>query len=338
MLLLPDAVPASSVKSGSYRLLHNLAEYLLEQGLAVLRLDDRGLGRSSALPTATASIELAADAQSALNFLRSRPGIDPMRVGMVGHGEGANVALLAAAQAPAPAFVVALAAAGVGGQALLARQTALVNRPGEPDTAQWTWQTYWAQRMTLARRDAKQQLAAGANPEQMRVRVAQEQLHLTTEARKRNEILYKRQFTLLEIIRQTADNAQAQAIVANMLHQIYLGLAPVTAQARASQLTSAWYRSLLAFNPQTELDKVSGPTLLLHGTADSQVLTATNLAALENGSKENKQATFQRLDAATHDFQTALGERALLAGATSPTATSADALDAVGEWVTKRVK
>ena len=40
--------------------------------------------------------------------------------------------------------------------------------------------------MALARRDAKQQLAAGANPEQVQVRVAQEQLRLTTEARKRN--------------------------------------------------------------------------------------------------------------------------------------------------------
>jgi len=338
VLLLPDVVPASSVESGSYRLLDNLAEYLLEQGLAVLRLDDRGVGRSSALPTATASAELAADAQSALNFLRSRPGIDPMRVGVVGHGEGANVALLAAAQAPAPAFVVALAAAGVSGQELLARQTALVNRPGEPDTAQFAWQTHCAQRMALARRDAKQQLAAGVNPEQVQVRVAQEQLRLTTEARKRNEVLYKRQFALLEIIRQTADNAQAQAIVANMLRQIYPGLAPATAQARARQLTSAWYRSLLAFNPQAELGKVSCPTLLLHGTADSQVPAATNLAALEKGFKGNKQATFQRLDAVTHDFQAAPGERALLAGATSPTATSADALDAVGEWVAKRLK
>lgn len=338
VLLLPDAVSASSEDAGSNRLLNNLADYLLGQGLAVLRLDDRGTGRSLALPAATASAELAADAQSALNFLRSRPGIDPMRVGVVGHGEGANVALLAATQAPAPAFVVAMAAAGVSGQELLARQASLVNRPGEPDTAQWAWQTYCAQRMALARREAKQQLAAGANPEQVQVRVAQEQLRLTTEARKRNEILYKRQFALLEIIRQTPDNAQAQAIVANMLRQIYPRLAPATAQARASQLTSPWYRSLLAFNPQAELAKVNCPTLLLHGAADVQVPAATNLSALEKGFKGNKLANSQQLDGVTHDFQAALGERALLAGTTSPTATSTEALEAVGEWVAKRLK
>ena len=340
VLLLPDAVPASasSSEAGSYRLLDNLADYLLGQGLAVLRLDDRGVGRSSALPAATASAELAADAQSALNFLRSRPGIDPMRVGVLGHGEGANVALLTATYAPAPAFVVALAAAGVSGQELLARQTSLVNRPGEPDTAQWTWQTRCAQRMAQARREAKQQLAAGATPEQVQVRVAQEQLRLTTEARKRNETLYKRQFALLEIIRQTADNAQAQAIVANMFRQIYPGLAPATAQARAGQLTNTWYRSLLAFNPQAELAKVSCPTLLLHGAADAQVPAATNLTALEKGFKGSKLATTQQLDGVTHDFQTAVGERALLAGTTTSTTTSTDALEAVGEWVAKRLK
>jgi pimeloyl-ACP methyl ester carboxylesterase len=340
VLLLPDAVPAStgSPEAGRYYLLDNLAEYLLGQGLAVLRLDDRGAGRSAALPAATASAELAADAQSALNFLRSRPGIDPMRVGVLGHGEGGNVALLAATQSPAPAFVVALAAAGVSGQEMLARQTALVNRPGEPDTAQLAWQTRCAQRMAQARREAKQQLAAGATPEQVQVRVAQEQLRLTTEARKRNDILYKQQFALLEIIRHTADNAQAQAIVANMFRQIYPGLAPATAQARAGQLTSAWYRSLLTFNPQTELAKVSCPTLLLHGAADMQVPAATNLAALEKGFKGNKQATAQQLDGVTHDFQTAPGERALLAGTASAAATSEETLEAVGEWVAKRLK
>ncbi|MDQ2793693.1 MAG: hypothetical protein M3Y12_06765, partial [Bacteroidota bacterium] len=264
--------------------------------------------------------------------------INPMRVGVLGHGEGANVALLAATQSPAPAFVVALAAAGVSGQELLARQTALVNRPSEPDTAQLAWETHCAQRMAQARREAKQQLAAGANAEQVQVRVAQEQLRLTTEARKRNDILYKRQFALLEIIRQTADNAQAQAIVANMLRQIYPGLAAATAQARARQLTSKWYRSLLSFNPQAELAKVSCPTLLLHGAADVPVPAATNLSALAKAFKGNKLATTQQLEGVTHDFQTALGERALLAGATSPTATSVDALEAVGEWIAKRLK
>lgn len=67
-----------------------------------------------------------------------------------------------------------------------------------------------AQTMTIARREAKTQLAGGANTEQVQVRLNQEKLRLTTEAKKRNDALYKRQYALLEIIRQTPDNAQAQ--------------------------------------------------------------------------------------------------------------------------------
>ena len=337
VVLLSD-VGTPEGSSGAYSLLDELADYLTRQGLAVLRLDDRGRGRSAAVASASTGAELVADAQSALSFLRTRPGINPLHVGLLGHGEGANVALLAAAQAPAPAFLVALGAAGVNGQELLARQTALVNRPGEPDTAQLAWNRKVAQAMTVARREAKTQLAGGANAEQVQVRLGQEQLRLTTEAKKRNDALYKRQYALLEIIRQTPDNAQAQAIVANRLKQLYPTLSPGVAQTRAGQLTSPWYRSFLTFNPQAELGKVSCPALLLHGTADAQVPVATNLSALEKGLKGNKRVNIQKLDGLNHNFQTVTTELALAAGTGQRAAASTDALESISEWVLQQVK
>lgn len=337
VLLLPDGTTLDH-PNGAYELLADLADYLARQGLAVLRLDGRGTGRSAAVPVANAESDLVADAQSALAFLRTRPGIDPVRVGVLGHGEGANVALLAAAQTPAPAFVVALGAAGLSGQQLLARQTALVNQPGEPDTAQLAQAHRQAQVMARARREAKKQLAAGASPEQVQIRLGQEQLRLSAEAKKRSDALYKRQYALLEIIRRTPDNAQAQAIVANMLRQIYPGLPSATARTRAHQLTSAWYRSFLAFDPQTELPKVRCPALLLHGTADAQVPIATNLPVLEKGLRANKRVSIQRLDGVNHAFQTPLSEQALAAGTEQPTIAAPDALDAVREWVFQQTR
>lgn len=337
VVLLSD-VGTPERPDGTYNLLAELADHLTRQGVAVLRLDDRGQGRSAAVACASTGAELVADAQSAMNFLRTRPGIDPIRVGLLGHGEGANVALLAAAQAPAPAFLVALGAAGVNGQELLARQTSLVNQAGEPDTAQLAWSRKQAQAMMLVRREAKKQLAAGANAEQVQVRVGQEQLRLATEAKKRNDILYKRQYALLEIVRQTPDNAQAQAIVANMLKQIYPNLSPATAQTRAGQLTSPWYRSFLTFNPQAELGKVSCPALLLHGTADVQVPAATNLPLLEKGLKANKRVNIQKLDGVNHNFQAPASEQALAAGTAPRAVASADALESISEWVMQQVK
>ncbi|MFC6221929.1 alpha/beta hydrolase family protein [Hymenobacter artigasi] len=337
IVLLPD-VHSPAPAADDYSLLNALADYLTRQGVAVLRLDDRGTGHSVGVAAATSGTQLVADAQSAMAYLRARPGIDPLRVGLLGHGEGANVALLAGAQAAAPAFLVALGAAGVNGQELLARQTSLVNQPGEPDTAQIAWAAQVARAMNAARHEAKKLLATGANPAQTQLRIAQEQLRLTTEARKRNDALYKRQYALLEIIRQTADNAQAQAIVANMLKQIYPALSPAAAQARAGQLTSPWYRTFLTFNPQAELAKVACPTLLLHGTADTQVPLAANLPALEKGLKTNKRVNVQKLDGLNHEFQAPLSEQALAAGTTVRPTAATDALETVGEWVMQQVK
>ena len=335
VLLADMGAPAAPAAPG---LLNELADYLTRQGMAVLCLDARGTGRSAAVPGASAGPELVADAQSALSFLRTRPGIDPARVGLLGHGEGANVALLAAAQVPTPAFVAALGAAGVSGQELLARQTSLVNQPGEPDTAQLAWARQEAQTMTLARREAKKQLAAAASPAQVQIRLGQEQLRLAVEARRRSDALYKRQLAMLEIIRQTPDNAQAQAIVANMLRQIYPALPTAAAHTRAGQLTSSWYRSFLAFNPQAELGKVSCPTLLLHGTADTQVPTALNLPLLEKGLRPNKHVNVRKLEGVGHDFGAASSEQALAAGTPRSPGTAPEVLEAVGEWLQQQVK
>jgi len=73
--------------------------------------------------------------------LRSRLEVNINRIGVIGHGEGANVALLAAGQPLPPAFVVALAAYGLRGQETLllqqvAREEAL-NLPPEAREASY---------------------------------------------------------------------------------------------------------------------------------------------------------------------------------------------------------
>ncbi|WP_426058474.1 alpha/beta hydrolase family protein [Hymenobacter sp. B1770] len=107
---------------GDYHLLGSLADYLTRRGVAVLRYDDRGVGQSGgSIATATTAM-LVSDVQAAINFLRSRLEINIARIGAVGHGEGANVALLAAAQPLPPAFVVSLAGYGLTGEQTLLQQ------------------------------------------------------------------------------------------------------------------------------------------------------------------------------------------------------------------------
>lgn len=118
---------------GDFAVLGRLADYLTRRGIAVLRFDDRGVGQSTGTAPASAA-ELVSDAQAALGFLRTRAEIDPAHLGLLGHGEGGNVALLAAAAALPPAFVVGLAPYGLPGvEVALQQEAALRNLPTAPD-------------------------------------------------------------------------------------------------------------------------------------------------------------------------------------------------------------
>ena len=106
-----------------YRMFGQLADYLSRQGIAVLRFDDRGVGQSGDTYANATTADLMTDAQAALAFLRTHPLVSPQHVGLIGHGEGANVALLAAAVGGrAPDFVVSLAGYGQSGYSVLLRQ------------------------------------------------------------------------------------------------------------------------------------------------------------------------------------------------------------------------
>ena len=110
---------------GNFHLLGTLADYLTRRGIAVLRYDDRGVGKSGGNSAAATTAMLVSDVQAGMNFLRSRIEVNIGRIGIIGHGEGADVALLAAGQSLPPAFVVSMAGYGLtGAQTLLQQQVA----------------------------------------------------------------------------------------------------------------------------------------------------------------------------------------------------------------------
>lgn len=99
-----------------------IADFLARNGIASFRYDDRGTAQSGGDFSATDLEQLRSDAAAALTFARS---LLPPRsaVGLLGHSEGATLALMLAAEGKA-AFVVSLAAATVKGKDLLLEQNA----------------------------------------------------------------------------------------------------------------------------------------------------------------------------------------------------------------------
>jgi alpha-beta hydrolase superfamily lysophospholipase len=290
VVLLSDSGPHDRDGTvGDFAPLGQLADYLTRRGIAVLRFDDRGVGKSGGTPAVTTA-DLVSDAQAGLNFLRTRPEIDLSHLGLIGHGEGGNVALLAAAQPLPPAFVVTLAAYGLPGRDIVVQQQATTLRTLGTDAAQI-------------------------------------------------EAATKRQQAMLEIIRQTSDNAQAQAIVANMLKQNNSAIDNANAQASAAEMTSARYRYFLAFNPVEKLAAVNCPVLLLNGTADLTINADANMGPLEKGLKasKNKSITTRKLIGVNHLFQPDPTKWPIINGQPQPNF-SPEAEEAIREWIVEQSK
>ncbi|MBK9171107.1 MAG: alpha/beta fold hydrolase [Bryobacterales bacterium] len=99
-----------------------VADYLTRRGIAVLRYDDRGVGRSSGNFGAATTADFAKDAEAAWRHLMTRKDIDARGVGLIGHSEGAIVATIVAAGNHSVKFVVMLAGLGIPAQEVLEAQ------------------------------------------------------------------------------------------------------------------------------------------------------------------------------------------------------------------------
>jgi pimeloyl-ACP methyl ester carboxylesterase len=103
-----------------------LADYLTRQGVAVLRVDDRGVGGSTGSVPNSTSENFAADVLAGIEFLKGRRGINPKQIGLIGHSEGGLVAPMVASQSNDVAFIVLLAGPGLPGEEILYAQGALI--------------------------------------------------------------------------------------------------------------------------------------------------------------------------------------------------------------------
>jgi pimeloyl-ACP methyl ester carboxylesterase len=111
-----------------------IADTLTRRGIAVLRVDDRGVGGSTGNPQTATTDTFALDVATGVAFLRARRDIDPARVGLIGHSEGAIIAPMVAAKDPKLAFLVLLAGSGVPGADITVRQVeAITRRSGQSE-------------------------------------------------------------------------------------------------------------------------------------------------------------------------------------------------------------
>lgn len=107
---------------GPYRLFRQVADTLGRRGVAVLRMDDRGIGQSTGHLASATTADRADDIRAGIAYLRGRPEIDPARIALVGLSEGAVIAPMIAVDDPRLRGLVLMAGSASTGRDIAAYQ------------------------------------------------------------------------------------------------------------------------------------------------------------------------------------------------------------------------
>jgi len=95
-----------------FNLYKQIAESFSKTGVAVLRVDDRGIGKSTIdmkKAAETSYQDLISDSRAAFDYLMTRKEIEKTKIGFLGHSEGAETALTIASEDKRVAAIVLMA-------------------------------------------------------------------------------------------------------------------------------------------------------------------------------------------------------------------------------------
>lgn len=283
-----------------------LADYLTKRGYAVLRVDDRGVGKTTGSMANATSADFAKDVRAGIAYLKTRNNVDTHKIGLVGHSEGGVIAPMVAAANKDIAFVVLWGAPMAGGLVINTEQNAAALQK------------------------------AGISSDAV---AAFKQLHTKAlglfSAATNTAMLNKQLQEVFTNWRQTQPQAVLTAlavtdstIIGRRVNNLYDGL-----------YNLSWMRFFITHNFVADLAKVDCPVLAINGELDTQVDAPTNLAIIESVLKKNNNKSYQvvPLKGLNHLLQTAVSgevsEYANINETISPLA-----LDTIGLWLDTHIK
>lgn len=101
-----------------------IADYLTRNGIAVLRFDDRGVGKSTGIYQLASLDDFASDVDACYKYARKR--YKKHKIGLAGHSEGGMHTLIEASRNKKVDFVIQLASVGTNGRKVLVEQQYLI--------------------------------------------------------------------------------------------------------------------------------------------------------------------------------------------------------------------
>lgn len=291
---------------GNFKLFKILAEYLTRQGVAVLRYDKRGVGKSTGTFDMTlTSQDFANDVNAALQFLINCDQIDTERIGLLGHSEGGMIATMVAVHSSDLSFVVLFGAVAQTSRDALVEQTVLQLR------------------------------ADGASPEMIQADAQFRKKFLTTiienAGKDTIEKILLREFE--EYWNNLSDNLKAES------ETLAFAFSKTKIEQRVAMYYSPWYLFFLNYRPFDDLKKIKIPLLAVYGELD--FITSSSLCAslINQAMAEARNNNYQMINLPTlnHQFQKcttgAVAEYGLLDGSIAP-----EALEVVSDWIVRQTE
>ena len=238
-----------------------LADHLTRKGIAVLRFDDRGVGKSKGDFNKATSADFATDAFAAMEYLANRKEIDSKRIGLAGHSEGGLIAPMVAAEHPdKTAFIVMLAGTGAKGDAIIERQTQEIGK------------------------------ASGATREGLEVSARLQKLLMDTARSQPDEAAAKKALAGVAVaFAKKLSEAEKKAL--EIEDNSDEGLK--ASEEAAATFASPWMRFFLNHDPAPVLARVKCPVLAVNGSLDLQVLPDQNMPLIEKSLKEGGNTRFE---------------------------------------------
>src|ERR1035437_6158456 len=244
-----------------------LSDYLTRHGIAVLRCDDRGIGKSTGNFSSATTLDFATDALACVEYLKTRKEVDKKHIGLIGHSEGGIIAPIVANQSKDISFIVMMAGPGISGEKILELQSKLIAKAeGESDEDINKMMQFNVKLYNIAMQEK--------------------------DSSKATEKIHK---VLDEIYNKMSDSVKNSP--ENSKERLY---------AQTKSLLSPWFKFFLSYEPTESLSKIKIPVLAINGEHDLQVPPKENLAAIESALKKagNKNYKVIEIPKLNHLFQT----------------------------------
>jgi hypothetical protein len=291
--------------TGKHRTFFVLADYLTKNGIAVLRFDDRGVGKSEGKFNflTTTKADIADDVLAAYQYLLSRSEINVKKIGFIGHSEGGIISMMAALKTTNVAFIVLLAAPGLNGGTTLSLQISPIARSfGINETTITKYQDILDSTMRILK-DAHN-----------KKRAKQDIAKMYTECS--NKIEDPERNSMLKIGYDF----------------------PKDPDAFAELVYSPGWNDFLTYEPSIIIKEIKCPILVLVGEKDMQVPSKDHFKAIRSALKEGrtKDYTVKELPGLNHLFQSAITGSPIEYEKIEETI-SPIALKTIMEWLLKRV-